>query len=240
VAAATLSGSHALVAYLANRKAAGVVVSEAYAVVDDAPPVRISEEGSGATAVSVVPRDPGIVVMLVDGRAAMTPVHARNLGLKDGRLEVGADAVAFVGGGAERHTSGVLAGGGSGGVFALVPVAGEAGFGAVAVHLGDPPAVEEKTTWSMYPNGLDPAPIAATTGSSPIRVARLRPIDVRPDAPRGVELGKLEDSGAFVPYGMIATTGRVSALEVATDTARALWIYYTDATGSWLERRVCP
>jgi hypothetical protein len=240
LAAATLSGSHALVAYLADGKAAGAIVSEAYAVVDDAPPVRVSEEGSGATAVSAVPRDAGVVVMLVDGRAAMTPVHARNLGLKDGRLDVGADAVAFVGGGAERHTSGVLAGGGSGDIFALVPVASETGFGAVAVHLGDPPAVDEKTTWSMYPNGLDPAPIAATTGSFPIRVARVRPIDARPDAPRGVELGKLDDSGAFVPYGMISTTGRVSALEIAADAAKALWIYYTDAAGSWLERRACP
>jgi hypothetical protein len=27
---------------------------------------------------------------------------------------------------------------------------------------------------------------------------------------------------------------------VAVDAIGTLWIYYTDAMGSWLERRVCP
>jgi hypothetical protein len=240
VAAATVSGSHALVAYLADRKVSGALVSEAFAAIDDATPVRISEEGSGATAVSLAPRGANVVAMLVDGRAAMTPVHARHLAMKDGQLDVGVDAVAFVGGGAERHTAGVLARNASSTVFALVPVAGEAGFGAAAVHLGDPPVIEEKTTWSIYPNGLDPALIAATTGATPIRVARVRPIDARPSAPRGVELGKLDDSGAFTSYGMISTSGRVASLEVAADALGTLWVYYTDGAGSWLERRVCP
>jgi hypothetical protein len=240
VAAATLSGSHALVAYLADRKVSGAFISEAFATIDDDAPVRISEEGSGATAVSLAPRGAHVVAMLVDGRAAMTPVHARHLAMKGGQLDVGVDAVAFVGGGAERHTAGVLARNASSTVFALVPVAEETGFGAAAVHLSDPPGIEEKTTWSMYPNGLDPALIAATTGATPIRVARVRPIDARPSAPRGVELGKLDDSGAFTPYGMISTTGRVASLEVAADPLGTLWIYYTDSAGSWLERRVCP
>lgn len=240
LAAATIAGSRAILAYLGDRKTTGGIVSEAYAFVDGAPPVRISEEGSGATAVSLAPRGPGVLALLIDGRAAMTPVHARRLELNEGRLDIGADAVVFVGGGAERHSSGVLAVGGAGTAFALVPISGEAGFGVAAVHLSDPPALEEKVVWSTYPNGLDPAPIAATTGSTPVRVARLRPIDARPDSLRGVELGKLDGDGEFAPYGLISTVGRVSALEVAADAAGALWIYYVDAAGSWLERRLCP
>jgi hypothetical protein len=240
LAAATLAGSHALVAYIAERKTSEMMVSEAFASVDGAPPVRISEEGSGATVVTLAPRGSRVVAMLLDGRAAMTPVHARALAWKDGQLDVGPDAVVFVGGGAERQTSGVLAMGPAGSAFALVPVAGESGFGMAAVHVGDPPVTDEKAVWSEYPNGLDPAPIAATVGVSPIRVARVRPVTAKPDSARGVELGKLDDAGAFTPYGMISTTGRVTSLEVATDSAHSLWIYYTDAAGSWLERRACP
>jgi hypothetical protein len=108
------------------------------------------------------------------------------------------------------------------------------------VRLDDPPIVDAPTAWSMYPNGLDPAPIAATTGVSPIRVARVRPVDARPDSPRGVEIGKLDDKGAFTPHGLLSTTGKISSLAVAVDAIGTLWIYYTDAAGSWLERRVCP
>jgi hypothetical protein len=244
LAAATVAGSHALVAYLAERKTPEMLLSEAFASVDGAPPVRISEEGSGATVVALAPRGVGVVAMLLDGRAAMTPVHARVIGLSSGTLDLGPDAVVFVGGGAERQTAGILAAGqaapSGSPFFALIPVAGEAGFGMATVHLGDPPAVDEKAVWSMYPNGLDPAPLAATVGASPIRVARVRPVEARADSPRGIELGKIDDAGVFTAYGMISTTGRVTSLEVAVDSAKTLWIYYTDAAGSWLERRVCP
>jgi hypothetical protein len=108
------------------------------------------------------------------------------------------------------------------------------------VRLGDPPSIDEKTVWSMYPNGLDPAPVAATVGAPAIRVARVRPVDARPEAARGVELGKLDEGGAFTPYGMISTAGRASDLAVASDPVGSLWVYYTDSAGSWLERRVCP
>jgi hypothetical protein len=216
------------------------IVREAYAVADESLPVRISEDGSGASSVTLLERGPSAVAMLVDARSAMTPVHARALDWKDGGLVVGPDAVLFVGGGAETHTAGVVASSAKGASFALVPVSGEAGFGMAAVRLDDPPVVDAPTSWSMYPNGLDPAPIAATTGVSPIRVARVRPVEARPDSPRGVEIGKLDDKGAFTPHGLLSTTGRVSSVAVVVDARGTLWIYYTDAAGSWLERRVCP
>ncbi len=238
--AEVVGGTHAVVAFLMDRPASLGIVREAYAVVDDSMPVRISEEGSGASSVALLRRGLSVVAMLVDARSAMTPVHARALEWKEGGLTVGPDAVLFVGGGAEAHTSGVVASSASGASFALIPVAGETGFGMAAVRLDDPPAVDAPTVWSMYPNGLDPAPIAATTGTSPIRIARVRPVDARPDSPRGIEVGKLDDRGTFTPHGLLSTTGRVSSVALAADAAGTLWIYYTDAAGSWLERRVCP
>ena len=240
IGAEVIGGSHPLVAFLVDRPESIGIVREAYAVVDESPPVRISDDGSGASAVSLMPRGPSAVAMLVDARSAMTPVHARALDWKEGGLTLGPDAVLFVGGGAETHTSGVVASSAKGLSFALVPISGETGFGMAVVRLDDPPVVDSPTTWSMYPNGLDPAPIAATTGVSPIRIARVRPVDARPDSPRGIEIGKLDDKGAFTPHGLLSTTGKVSNLSIAVDVMGTLWIYYTDAAGSWLERRVCP
>jgi hypothetical protein len=240
IGAEMIGGSHAVVAFLMDRPVSIGLVREAYAVADESPPVRISEDGSGASSVTLLARGSSTVAMLVDARSAMTPVHARALDWKDGKLWVGPDAVLFVGGGAETHTSGVVASSAKGTSFALVPVSGETGFGMAAVRLDDPPVVDAPTAWSMYPNGLDPAPIAATVGVTPIRVARVRPVEARPDSPRGVEIGKLDDKGAFTPHGLLSTTGKVSNLAVAVDAMGTLWIYYTDAAGSWLERRVCP
>lgn len=240
IAAEVVGGTHTVVAFLVDREGGGGVTREAFAVADTSPPVRISEDGSGASSVTLLPRGPSVVAMLVDARSAMTPVHARALDWKDGALAVGPDAVLFVGGGAETHTRGVVASSAKGVSFALVPIAGESGFGMAAVRLYDPPTIDAPTVWSMYPNGLDPAPIAATTGTSPIRVARVRPVDARPDSPRAVELGRLDEEGTFASYGLVSTTGRVANVAVAADAMGTLWIYYTDATGSWLERRICP
>lgn len=240
IGAEVVGGSHAVVAFLMERPVSIGLVREAYAVADESAPVRISEEGSGASSVTLLARGLSAVAMLVDARSAMTPVHARALDWTDGKLGVGPDAVLFVGGGAETHTSGALASSAKGTSFALVPVAGETGFGMAAVRVDDPPAVDAPTAWSLYPNGLDPAPIAATVGVTPIRVARVRPVEARPDSPRGVEIGRLDDKGSFTPHGFLSTTGKVTNLAVAVDAIGTLWIYYTDAAGSWLERRVCP
>ena len=72
------------------------------------------------------------------------------------------------------------------------------------------------------------------------RLIGVRPVEARPDSPRGVEIGKLDDKGAFTAHGLLSPTGKVTNLAVAVDAIGTLWIYYTDAMGSWLERRVCP
>jgi hypothetical protein len=239
--AESLGDVHAVVAFLAERKTTEGALTEAYAVIDEAPPVLISEEGSGATSVTLSPRDTDVLAMMIDARTAMTPVHARTLSVSgDGHLVVGADAVVFVGGTSERRTAGVLATPRKGRAFGLVPIAGEEGFGMAAIAIDDEPRVDEPTHWSLYPNGLDPAPIAATVQSSPIRIARVRPLDARPDSARVIELGQLGDAGAFDSLGFLSTTGPIANLAVAPDSQGALWIHYTDAAGSWIERRMCP
>jgi hypothetical protein len=109
-----------------------------------------------------------------------------------------------------------------------------------AVHLDDPPHLDEPTTWSAYPNGIDPAPIAATEGLTPIRVARVRPLEAAATSPRVLELGKLDDKGVFTPYGLVPTQGKVKSVTMAGEKGGTMWLAYTDGAGTWLERRACP
>ena len=81
-----------------------------------------------------------------------------------------------MGGPAERHTAGTLAFDKEGVMFALVAVANAYNaFGMAAVQLPLPPTEDLPVAWSLYPEGLDPAPLAASRGVSPIRIARVRP-----------------------------------------------------------------
>ncbi len=233
-------GSHLVVAYLADRRTTEGIVSEAYATLDGGPPVRISEEGSGTTYLALARRGPLLLSLLLDGRVAMTPVHARAIAVVDGTLRAGADAVVFVGGGAEPSTRGALGVDARGVAFGFVPIAAEPGFGLVTVRIDDPPRVDEATTFSPYLNGLDPAPIAATRGVDPIRIARVRPLEARADSPRGLELGAVDDAGKFVSYGLVGSKGRVKSAALAVDRTGALWLAFTDGSGTWLERRACP
>jgi hypothetical protein len=239
-AADVVNASHVVVAYLADRRTTEGVVSEAYAVLEDGAPVRLSDDGSGTTHVALARRGGGLLAVLVDGRVAMTPVHARTLTAPGGHLVLGEDAVIFVGGGAEASTRGAIGTSATGAAFALVPIAGEDGFGLASVRIDDPPRVDEPSTWSRYLNGLDPAPIAATRGVTPIRVARVRPLEARADAPRGLELGKLDDAGAFVSYGLVGSLGRVKNAAIVVDGSGLVWLAFTDGAGTWLERRACP
>jgi hypothetical protein len=239
-AAEVIDSTRVVVVYLADRRTSEGVVSEAYAILDDGPPLRLSDEGSGTTHVALARRGTALLAVLLDGRVAMTPIHARTLTTSGGRLRAGEDVVVFVGGGAEASTRGALGTSATGAAFALVPIAGENGFGLASIRLDDPPRLDEPATWSSYLNGLDPAPVAATHDVTPIRVARVRPLEARADAPRGLELGKLDDSGSFVSYGLVGSKGRVTSTSIAMDHAGMLWLAFTDGTGTWLERRACP
>ena len=165
-----------------------------------------------------------------------SPVHARTLTASP-KLALGRDAVLFVAGTAETNTRATLA------VrertaYALLPVAHDLAFGLATVKIDAEPATDAPTSWSDYPNGIDPAPIAATS-DGPIIVARVRPSAPKFGAPRVLELGTIDDKGAFVSYGVFPTTGSVTNVAIASDGATGAAIAYTDATGGQAIRVSC-
>ena len=217
IAAAPLGDGHAVVAYLADRKTTEGVVMVAYAVLDDGEPVRLSEDGSGATFVTLVPRGDGVLAAYVDARSVLTPVHARTLTRQEGALRLGPDAVVFVGGAPEGLPRLALAAPKQGPALALLPMPeGARQFGMAVIRIDDPPADDEPFGWSLYPEGLRPAPVAATHVGGRPYFARVRPASDARGAPHVLELGRL-DGETVTLLGLYATAPRITEVELAAE-----------------------
>ena len=240
LSASSLGDGHAIVATLDARTTTEGVRMQAFVTLDDGETVRLSDEGAGATVVRVFPRGDGAVALYLDARTSMTPVHARPISLKKAELALGDDAVVFIGGPPERGVELTPAGSGLT-FFALVPLAREtADFGMAAIPIGEKPKEDVQPAWSFYPNGIDPAPIAATIGGGPTWVARVRPSDRAPGSPRILELGRIDSAGSFTSLGAVSSGKRITDMAIAADTHGSVWLLYGDSNATWLERRVCP
>ncbi len=236
LAAASLGGE-TVVAFLAERKTSEGVTTEAWIVGASTPLIRISDDGAGATFVTLaVAGTDKMVALYIDGRRGMAPIHGVGLSLRGGKIERDKDDVLFVAGGAETYTGGALATSTDGRALALVPIAHDVGFGLLVTRFG----VASDEHWSDYANGLDPAPVAATTlATGDPWALRVKPAEARFGAPRVLELGRVTNAG-FVATGLIPTHGSARDVAVTNDPGGALSVVFTDASGTWFERLRCP
>lgn len=237
IAAATIAGSHVVYTFLGDRKTTEGFTTIAFVGYDDATPATLSEDGSGATFATLAPRGDDVVAMYIDARRALTPVHARVL--KAGaRLTLGPDAVVFVGDGADARVAGALAHDLSGGAFALVPNSkGIRDYGLAAIRIHEQPRDDAEVVWSMYPAGLDGPVVAATHGVSPVYVLRSRPTGATPGGKQALELGEIDGAGRWKPLCVVGESAGYRDPAIVVDREGAVWISYTDAEGTWIERR---
>lgn len=238
LAAAPLGG-RVLLAYLAESITSEGIILVARIGYDGSPPLVLSEEGSGATHVTLAPWGDKVLAVYADERSAMTPVHARIVGVgpRAAYPALGADAVIFVGDGGAR-TQTAVARAEEGKAFALVPsTRDDRSFGLAAVHLSDPPEVDAKAHWSPYPAALTPAAVATPRLSSAPVALRVRPTAVDPTAKKVLELGRISPSGAFEQACPITEGQTLQDLAVEVDAEGALWLAYTKGTRTYLERR---
>lgn len=251
LAAASLGGDRTVVGYVEKRRTEAGEMFEAWAKSDGDPPVRISEDGSGASDVVFAVGKPGeVFAWMIDARTAMTPIHKRVLRYTN-KLELGPDAVVHVAGGTSRFLQGALATNEQGVVIGLLAASSDRGFGLLAVPLDVTTKEDAPFAFSPYPNGLDGAPLSATSNGRTLLVARVRPSRAPGEPPvmvgdasaplpdKVLEIGRMDVKGVFWPLGIVATQGNVSSVATELDAQGALWLHYTDATGSWIERRVC-
>ncbi|HEX7664533.1 MAG TPA: hypothetical protein VF407_08485, partial [Polyangiaceae bacterium] len=241
LSAAALPGGHVALAYLAVMQTTEGHVSEAFVRVDDQEPVRVSDEGAGATDIVLAEHGNEVLALYVDARLAMSPLHARTVSLEGAKTKVGGDEVVYVGGGSDHQILIALATSTGGDMLGLVPTSNEEGFGMATVKLDVPPKIDEPAEMSLYPNGINTAPIAASQGAKKMYVARVRPLTAEATSPHVIELGAVNGSKTpFASYGMVASAGSVKDVAIAVDKNGAVWLHYTDQEGSWLEKRQCP
>jgi hypothetical protein len=235
--AAAVQGGHTFYAFLANQKTSEGVVVRAFAAVDDATPIPLSEDGSGATFVGLVARDHDVLAMYIDARTALTPIHARTLRVED-RLVRGTDAVVFIAGGAEGVVRGALGTAESGPAFLFVPGPhDEQGYGMVTLVVDGEPKDDLPGKWSIYPAAMTSSYLAATVGKSPLRVVRARPEQKDSATPQVLELGHVGADGVFSEKCVLAKGTVFSDLTVAVDEKGSLWVAYSSGGATWVEQR---
>lgn len=241
IAAASLGPDHAVVATLDIRHTTEGDRLQAFITLDDGETTRLSEEGAGATVVRLVQRGDRAVALYLDARTSMLPVHARPLGLRGKDLALDDDAVVYVGSPPERGIEITPATAGKS-LFALIATGRDTlEFGMAAIPIAEQPKDDVLPIWSFYPNGIDPAPIAATTNATGSAwVARFRPSEQMPGSPRIIELGRVDASGAFGSLGALVTGKHITDMAIATDAHGSVWVLYGDSNATWLERRLCP
>ncbi len=202
---------------------------------------RLWVEGQGSRSTS---RDAGSVTSLslvhlglsrfallkLDGRLGMSPVHAVSLELDvEGVPHLGEDRVVYVAGSAERGTAltGILVGRGP---VVLLPISKDArefGLLLLRVGYGDGEAPSE---WVDYPNGLDPAPVAAANVCGQPTAAFVRPAQAAPKSLRVLEVGRLDGQGVLRDCRVMATAANIPHIDLWGDKSGG-WLVYAMEEG---------
>jgi hypothetical protein len=234
--AAALVGGKPVVAYVRDQTSADGTMLGAYIAGEDGSELRLSEDGAGATTVALTARTDGAVAAYVDAKRGMSPVHARLVAATP-KITLGPDVVTFIAGTAEAYTRVALGSAGAA-AFELLPIAHDMSFGLGVVKIDAEPQMDATLAWSDYPNGLDPAPVAATSGAEAVFVARVRPSAAQFGSPRVLELGRLDGAGTFTSFGLVPSRGTTLDVALASD-GQDLVLAYTDGAGGWATRLRC-
>lgn len=241
IAAASFGTEHSVVAYLERRMVAGESTLEAYAVLDEGPAVRISDDGAGATFVSLTAlSDREVLALMIDARAALSPVHARVLKYEGGKLVALTDTIVHVGA-SERGGSAAVARFSDGALVALLPQPTDVThYGIIGLPLPMPLQMDLKGELFPYPKGMEfPRVLTANVGNK-VYAALTRTRDASKESPSVLELTEVQRNGSLLPLGVVAEGVPMLDLDVTADEFGALWLLYGDGKGSLLERRICP
>lgn len=241
LAATMLDAEHSIVGWLESRQTTEGQMLKAFAAIDNNEPERLSEDGAGATSLRFISRKTGAIAIYLDTRTNQVPVHARPMHLKNNALAFGTDVVLAVGGVPERGIDFEVGVVGERG-FAFLPMPKDTlEFGMATIPVEDPPKEDVGIAWSLYPNGIDPAPMttAPMKDGKGLWIVRTRPRERAVGSPRILELGKIDAMGVYTSLGEIAPAKNVTDITAIEDTAGSVWIVYGDSTVTYLERRVC-
>lgn len=197
VAALERSGAAPLVAYVTTPDAEGTARAKLWTNTGSG--LVLTAEGAGTSSVALIAQKAGTLVVTLDGRSGMTPLHVRRLDARGQGFSLGADVVAWVGASAQGGTEVFAGSANDGDDWAFVAIEQDIRhFGLAAIHLGQGSRHDAPASFTTYDNGLNTAPVAATRFCGRLAVAFVVPaaaqgseqeLLVAPVGPDGVEAG---------------------------------------------------
>jgi len=156
--------------------------------------VRLSPEGSEATSITLVPTTPHPHAVLLEGRSGMSPLHARRMLTTARKVTLEPDRVVWVGPGSHSLTEVVSLMAGGDDMMAFLATAKDVThFGLAQLSLHPESAQPAEPLWRPYPNGLDPAPVAAAHFCGRDFAIYAVPQHEKPRAPQDLVLAPIED-----------------------------------------------
>jgi len=199
----------------------------------------LSSEGSGASSVALAASGTGLVAVMLDLRSAMSPVHARTIEIAEsGPARLGPDVVVFVGPSPEGHSE-IAAAPSPEGPIAFIPFAPDtSSFGLSSLLIGKEPHLDAAVRWRMYPNGIEPAPVAGAVLCGRTWVAYARPSAAAPASPHVLALAPVE-KGALGPELTAAQGFDFMSVSLAPRADGGGWLTWVGNGRSWIRAVRC-
>lgn len=161
---------------------------------DEVPPrpaLELTETGTSALSVELVPRGTQWLALSLEARMGVTSLHAR--AFIPARSELLEDQVLWVGGTAAPLTEVRALGKGPSFSTFIAMEQDTSHFGLAILTWGERLNVEPTTHWTTFANGLDPAPVASVRACETDLLLFARPTASQPKSPQELVLGKLAD-----------------------------------------------
>ena len=220
------------VAFLGRADAEGT--SHARLWLDGKEPLDLTPEGAGASSVALTRVGDHLLATTIDGRSAMTPMHARTVRIAASGATLDDDVVVWVGGPAQAWTETFL-GAEGGRAWAHVPIERDAThFGLASVELGAEPHLDAAVAFVDYANGIDLAPVATAELCGRAYVAFVRPTASAPHSPEELVLVRQGENQAVT----LANARGFAAVSLAAVPGGALLAYVADGR-TWARGIAC-
>lgn len=222
----------AAVAFLGRADAEGT--SHARLWLEGKPVLDLTPEGAGASSVALARSGDHLLAVAIDGRSAMTPLHARAVRPEGAVATLGDDVVVWVGGPSQAWTETFL-GTEPGHAWAHVPIERDmTHFGLANVDLGSDPHMDADAAFFDYANGIDLAPVATAELCGHAHVVFARPTASAPHSPQELVLVRSSTNEAQ----SLAAARVFAAVSLATVPGGALLAYVADGR-SWARGIAC-
>jgi len=180
-----------------------------------------------------------LVALSIEGRMGMSPVHARSIALSGSKAKLGRDRVVWVAGSSDPLTEVHGFGSLDHRVWCLLPTERDSThFGLARFAVDSSSSDEVEVSWRNYPNGVQPAPVAAATLCQHDVVVYARPSTATPHAPQELHLAALDDRG-LGPSTVVASASAFSDVSLAPVADGALLAYVADHR-TWARSLRCP